>query len=1175
MNLHAGGLSCGASSLKSETTVATTTATKLKGSAELTSLVKVSSWGKGSSNLCDCSSCQKKTSGNFMTEPKFDLSLHKSPLLPQMMTQPSAICPHTVSHSQSAKTQDSVEIPSSGKDAATYSRTAANTSLLPPCTVERQQFHHYYSHPHQQHHEQPSASRNLLASGGIPLQRYRAKLEECADLHRRLQDTCVELSVTREHLCSVKVDRSNLINEIERLRDVLFVTTTELQSMQQRVEELERENKHMSVELRGLQALSMCPSRRMEIITTLRATPYDTDAGKSENIYGTNTDSFAPGDMGARRRLTNSAAALCLESNPSLLRRSLTCTDTLKPTDILASYVCECFRTEVVPHMELLHSLYDGSRLMAVDPPVTHAQLSALKRVLVEAAAGTTRIGGAGAASIRRLEKRPLPRVGGRRLSPLTSAKRWNCQVELLSFRCENWHASTSVLLYMIRSIESVRHVEIFSLTDVAVLRQLAEALLMAPHVEVLSLPELSLADDGLAVLFSFMVRQEQLVTKAPASIVETKSSTRTKYEPLGSNEPQKGIGVLSHNRDHKEDEDDDGAGGIGGEDEEGEEASCKLGDHSAQVSSEGRYVEPQFSIPCLDLSRCRIDHPTGLFRTFRGPLVKVLVLTGCSALRDAHVRDVLEACPQLHTIDLSGNEGLTTACVRYISQHERLKVLRLENCPAIKRLELANVEVLFSSLAYVTRLYAPELCRLPVPLTQSHVLFDLYAPKLREIILKGIVVDRGTLAAFVHNGSNGCAGEREVSSSLRAHSSSARPVEKNFLEEQQQQEQQPPRECEGEDEEMEEKQEFQEEQQEQQQEQQEEEEEENQHEPGDVPQLLSVGFIGCLIASASELNSFMKQQTQLLRLSLHGCHGLVDSSLAWLPHTLMELDLGGVAQLTGSSVNVIATRLPQLIKLSLKNAGTSIQNADLHRLRGLGNLEVLNLLGLPQLFPEVVAAVVEALPQLRVLYHETVVVARTHPTTVLQVNRIDEEDTTHHDIQHCLKELLQLRNETALALWMEAQLPKPAQLLPCRNGARSGTEMGAKQPPLTINTTFYEATQLELSQQGRFTMALENEEEEEPSTAENGENTVEQEKPDVLTISSDHEEAMPHEFFDGEGDNDEDDENEKSKQSLYDTHRRTESGMDEKSRLAIEQTPLGPWGAADIVAEHRQNSGG
>ncbi|ORC86001.1 leucine-rich repeat protein [Trypanosoma theileri] len=1095
-------------------------------------------------------------------------------------------------------------------------------------------------------------------SGGIPLARYRAKLEECATLHDQLQNTVSELCMTREQLDSVRSECNMLIAEIVRLRDVLNMNTSELHTQQQRVEELRRENRQLRDERREspqkpqslLQSrLPPLPSSSSSYyqssypIRPIPIPPITMDVGGSQpvstavvqahqvsftptattnNNNNNNTTMYTDHTLPCRtcpsvHRPTHSAAAVRIgaaaaaaantntNTNANIYTQAFVRADTRDVTSAMAAYVCECFRTEVIPHMELLHSLYDGGRLMAVEPSITYAQLSALKRVIIEAKSMTPAdFHNDNNNNNNNSKEQPQSQHQGepsqQRTMSLTQGKKntynpvpmsWVHDVGLLSFRSDSWHSSIGLLLYMIRTLPSVREVEVFAISENAVMQKLAETLMMEVHVEVLSLPEMVLTDEGLLALFSLITRREKL---SIADAKEAADAATPSIAAFGNS----GVSVISQM----------------GESANGTNSSKSpsmvvdaFADAAAALrrASAAAAVErvPLLTLRCLDLSRCTITHPTTLFRGFHSSTLEVLILTGCTALRDVHVRDILEVCPQLHTLDLSGSVGLSNACVTYISQHKRLKVLRLENCPGIKRLELSNIEVLFSSLAYIAKLYAPELRRLPIPLTHANVLYDFFAPKLTEITLKGIIVGRGTLSVFLHNSTSDHVAAGRTSPGIPISNSSLASLESRS------QVQFPTS---------------------------------YQYEMGDdVPQLLSVGFIDCVISDSSELKMFLQQQVHLLRLSLHGCRGVMDTQLARLPPTLLELDVGGVAQLTRSSIQAIVTCLPNLVKLSLKKAGNGIDEMAIHQLRALGNLEVLNLLGLPQLRDEVIAAVAEALPKLRILYHETVVVetkaAATAATAavkpiltttntintnttatagggetllsfaVLRVERSDEEDNTRKDIHHCTKELLQLRNETALALWMEAQLPKPTTLLPQRPLAKPTeiTAVGISHPPLTTNTTYYEATQQILSRQG--TRAI-GDISREPSIAmvEQDENglLMLQEKPDVMTFDDVEEKATTPNLSsatattttftpahrekknsNGENNNnsnnneemDMDDDNDNdgiSRESPADTRRAVmENAMDERGRMAIEKAPLGPWDEADIVDEHRRYS--
>lgn len=971
-----------------------------------------------------------------------------------------------------------------------------------------------------QHAAQPSKPPLPV---GIPMSRYRTKVEECAELYNRLHEASMELHTTREHMVNTNVEYGKLVDEIDRLRDMLNMMTTELQAMQQRAKGLERENTQLRSELRSKQAAAVGVNRRTDVsfaFPTTAAYGGGVPIRKGGDGPGTLV-SPSMAESKTSLRLTSSAAAIRLGNKPLLENRQVHA-ESATATDGLAAYVRECFRTNVVPHMELLRSLYNGGCLMAVDPPITHAQLSALKRVLVEVGEFT---------SLSDNNYRLSPCSNSLYSTSPSQSAPWIQRIGLISLCSDNWHTCIGIVLYMIRSLQSVRHLELFSINDAKIMQQLTEALLMASHVEELSLPGLCLTDEGLDVLFSFMKRHELMTGAKINNRVKTVSLLEEKMT-CESNRTSPNAAITTNAIIHQSD-------------------SPRI--HSAGVRSSldaDPNNTPESMVHTLDLSLCTISHPTTLFRSFSGPMLEVLILTGCAGLRDVHVRGILEVCPRLHTVDFSGSEGLTTACITYISQHPRLNVLRLENCPAIKRLDLENIEVLFSSLAYVTRLYAPELRRLPVPITHSQVLFDFYAPKLVEIILKGIVVDRGTLNAFANTtgGGDGDGGTEKLTlspplpTSLSANTTIS---EKPPLEKQQEEE---------------------------------EEKEDGEKERGqtpklqrDPPQLLSVGFIDCLIASSLEFQLFIKQQSQLLRLSLHGSQGVADVHLARLSPVLTELDLGNVAQLTGSSIEVIVRRLPQLIKLNLKNAGKAIQDEDIHRLHALGCLEVLNLLGLPQLLPGVVSAVAGALRQLRVLYHETAVVETTGPTSVMRVERTDEEDTMRQEIKNCAKELLELRNENALAFWMEARLPKPKELLPARRVPTRCVDLGIPQPPLTANTTFYEITRRMISPHGNCeSMSME----EYYMESEGATETPKPESTKMLLCSgNDDKTTLPHPLPPVE-ENNTDDDDDGSRRSADDVRPSVETAMDERGRLAIEKAPIGPWDEADIVAERRQQSG-
>ncbi|KAG8341140.1 putative leucine-rich repeat protein [Trypanosoma vivax] len=950
-----------------------------------------------------------------------------------------------------------------------------------------------------------------FAPPGVSMARYKGKLEECANLHRQLQELATVNSATREQLYGVRAECDSFRKEILRLRDILSTTTDELHSKHHRMVDLERENTQLREELRAKQMQEMRPERRIDCMLSHTCGGNCCLPSSQSNCVLT--------DYGIDPTRSSRVPHLT-EGGDARMTSQLVHEDTMNSTGAIGTYVSECFRVGLLPHMEILHSLHDGGRLAAVEPPITFAQLNVVQR-LVSSATWDNKTNAADPMAVCHLS------ASGQLAAALKAhSLQWCNNVELLTFRSETWHTSISLLLSIIRALKCVHTVEVFAISDVVVMQQLAEILLMELHVEALSLPELSLDDEGLVALFALISRRrqlsdtngphEQVVGPSPKPIRLNDSAALPAKVVHGGSVGDKMASVSDQTVDVEVIEINAESVRATTRPSEGDSG------HARTTNSTKEDSKAPLTLHCLDLGRCTVTNPTSTFRMFQCDSLKVLILPSCAGLRDIHIRDIVGACPSLHTLDVTGNPGLSSTCIMYISAHAQLKVLRIENCPGISHLNLANIEVLFSSLSYVISLRAPELRRLPVPITHSRVLFNFVAPKLTEITLKGIVVDHGTLKPFADTESLEGVVSRLYTPMLS--SSSAPVVEKVSSGK------------------------------------------------GGI-QLLSVGFIDCTFVVESELQNFVKQQNQLLRFSVHGCRGVTDSHLLRLPCTLLELDVGGVGHLTNKSIEYFVNRLTQLLKLNLKNAGQSINNNGIRLLKGLVNLEVLNLLQMPQITPEVVAAVVSELPQLRELYHESAIVgpcpkALLHTSTV-RVWRSDEEDATRHAVGECAKELLQLRDETALALWMEAQLPKPVSRLCSHSTAAYCMGLGQTKP--MFDTTYYNAARQRLSEYGISSITV-GPGSMSPGDCPNITTPLEEQKPDVLVLGEENinvlsplqkgeEEALAAEC------------EECSASSTSNNYRALEDAMDEKGRIAMEKKPLGPWDEEDVVKEHRRGS--
>nr|CCC95812.1 unnamed protein product [Trypanosoma congolense IL3000] len=951
--------------------------------------------------------------------------------------------------------------------------------------------------------QQPVGIRDSVAplritQGGIPLERYRAKLEECAALHAKLDEMATAQSVTQEQLYAARGECDALRNEILRLRDMLATATGELSIHQRQVLHLERENLVLRTESR---------KQQMEGATAGDQTDLSTQSIQAPS-YGSHMQTIASGPAWTPTPPQQHGISGNLRSSRRLTRMS-----TSNAPDAVELYVKECFRSNVIPHMELLQSLYEGRQLAGVEPPLTYVQLKALQKVIMD----SKWVSGE---PVQPTGTRPSGRLCGQRCNRLgdtaSNGMRWFEKLDTMTFRCENWRSSITLVVELIRSLPHTRNVELFNISDESVMRQLAETLAMEHHVDVLSLPELALNDEGLVTLFTLILRRDQLATSNATGKKQEQSTGIPVVDPgvVPVTRNIMGDSMLSQMKTAAADGD---------------------GVPPPTLKRGGASNGSMFGMYCLDLGRCILSNPTYVFKSFRCPALEVLVLPSSREMRDIHVRNILEACPRLHTLDISGNTALSTACVKYIAEHRSLKVLRMENCPGIGCLDITNVEVLFASLLYVISLHAPGLRRLPVPISHSRVLFDFKAPNLREITLKGIIVDAGTLSPFTKSTNEG------VDSPTLNLSSMSGCERAGSLDHVRQSSEA-------------------------------------------IIQLLSAGFISCTFADDRELKQFVRRQQQLLRLSLHNCKGVKDSHLSHLPPTLLELDLGNVAQLNNKSLDIISNNLPQLIKLNLKNAGPQISNAGVRSLHGLVHLEVLNLLLLPQVETDVVSGLASELTRLRKLYHETAIVgprdlataASTAVNTI--VCRVDEEDSTKSAVEKCGKELLQLRDETSLSLWMEAQLPRPQSIFPSRATLAHTVDFNASNPPLTTNTTFYEMAMQGFSSGGggdgnrhvTRKRPTSNYKSDPANSSNEGGETV-----NVLVVGSDDglSEAAAMTTGGEEENVGNDDACEKSLSTNSYNYGQVENVLDEKNRLVIDRKPLGPWDEEDLVEEHRKHS--
>lgn len=143
----------------------------------------------------------------------------------------------------------------------------------------------------------PSVSAAPFAELGftgatVPLSRHKAKLEECAYLHKELEKAKAELAIAKQQIHGSQRESNDILTEASRLHDVMNVLTSELSVKQKRVQQLELENKSMKEEL--------SQSREdMELLTASRAVLQR----KKEALKGVQSTTPGAAALGAREDL--------------------------------------------------------------------------------------------------------------------------------------------------------------------------------------------------------------------------------------------------------------------------------------------------------------------------------------------------------------------------------------------------------------------------------------------------------------------------------------------------------------------------------------------------------------------------------------------------------------------------------------------------------------------------------------------------------------------------------------------------------------------------------------------------------------------------------------------------------------------------------------------------------
>ncbi|KAG5506594.1 hypothetical protein JIQ42_06846 [Leishmania sp. Namibia] len=467
------------------------------------------------------------------------------------------------------------------------------------------------------------------SSPGITLDRYRAKLEECAELHHQVEELTRTNEAVEQRLASCQTEAAQLRRALQRLKCVLQLRNEELVLL--RHDRRQRVNGGDGEPTQG----RMIPSAAVAPAQAL-----------------------ARAHVGAGHETTNTAEGAAAADQAVILE-----------------YVSTSCYFGCPTHPQLIQCFFaaaSGEALIATEPPLTYAQSSVLHRLLARPPSGGEAVTAAA-------------------FSQPSTFYAWASEhMRSFSVRFEDAYAGVSILSdALLHFLPSLAQLEVWCVGSDAALIKLTDLLMGATQVHALSLPELAVGDEGLQALWRLLRTRGLMQASSTTAVLD--------------------------------------------------KVPCP--DSLA------------LELCTLDLSSCQIKDTLTLTQLYC-PSAEVLLLPPTDRLTDSLLAEVLQRCPRLHTLDLSGCVRLTDACVDFFNAAPQLRVLALEHCPHVHGLQLDQVEVLLSSLVHVHKLTSRSLRVLPLPVQQRAVLTSLTAPHLLQVSLHGLSVDEEVLRRL--NGRSG-----------------------------------------------------------------------------------------------------------------------------------------------------------------------------------------------------------------------------------------------------------------------------------------------------------------------------------------------------------------------------------------------------------------------------------
>jgi hypothetical protein len=172
-----------------------------------------------------------------------------------------------------------------------------------------------------------------------------------------------------------------------------------------------------------------------------------------------------------------------------------------------------------------------------------------------------------------------------------------------------------------------------------------------------------------------------------------------------------------------------------------------------SQASVDSPSATRLLTLADLDLAQVAMQDVRSL-EMIRSGTFRSLSLHGCAMLKDQFLADILRSCPALESLDVSGCTALTNDSVMFINASQSVTKVNVTGCSGISRLQLFKVKELRTNMSRISFLDVPEVVSMPEPITSFQTVY-FAAPKVRGLTFSALAFSQRELQMIAESSKN------------------------------------------------------------------------------------------------------------------------------------------------------------------------------------------------------------------------------------------------------------------------------------------------------------------------------------------------------------------------------------------------------------------------------------